>query len=286
MVFGDPRNKHILKAFLLAILDLPEEEYDVLEILNPDLRIDRPGEKLGVLDVHIKTKTDKRLDIEIQLARTPFFKERIAGYTGKMLGAQLSVGDEYIAMKKVITIVILDYDLIEDSDSFHNKYLLCDAKTKSLFTDILEIHTLEMRKLPKNFENMSEVDEKTSQLFLWLRFIRAEKEEEIKVLAAKDPVIKEAYGVLRRLSEDEKVRLLYESREKAILDEQARMYVARKEGEHKKALETARKLLEMRLMSIDQIAQATELTEKEVRDLQNPTSTQKPRNPRKNTVPA
>jgi predicted transposase/invertase (TIGR01784 family) len=308
MVFGDQRNICILKAFLLAVLDLSEDEYDALEILNPDLRIERPDEKLGVLDVHIKTKAGKHLDVEVQVARTPFFKERIAGYTGKMLGTQLSVGEEYAEMKKVITIVILDYDLIKDSESFHNKYWLYDAKTKSLFTDIMEIHTLEMRKLPKDFENMPETDEKTSQQLLWLRFIRAEDEEEIRMLAAKNPAIQEAYGVLRKLSEDEQVRLLYESREKAILDEQARLYEARKEGEaigeaigeakgeaigeRKKALETAQKFLKMGI-SVDVIAEGTGLTEKEVRDLQDPpnspipqTSARKPKKPRKSFAPA
>jgi hypothetical protein len=32
MTFGDIRNKRILRAFLSAVLDLPEEEYDEIEI--------------------------------------------------------------------------------------------------------------------------------------------------------------------------------------------------------------------------------------------------------------
>ncbi|MDR2174962.1 MAG: Rpn family recombination-promoting nuclease/putative transposase, partial [Synergistaceae bacterium] len=99
MVFGDERNKHILKAFLLAVLDLPEEEYDVLEIADTHLRAEHPDEKLGILDVHIKTKAGKHLDLEIQLARTPFLRERITAYTGKMLGVQLSAGEEYTEIK-------------------------------------------------------------------------------------------------------------------------------------------------------------------------------------------
>jgi predicted transposase/invertase (TIGR01784 family) len=272
MVFGDERNVHILKAFLLAVLDLSEDEYDVLEILNPYLRVDHPDEKLGILDVHIKTKAGKHIDLEIQVARTPFLKERIAWYTGKMLGIQLSIGKEYTFMKKVITVVILDENLIQDSKSFHNKYMLYDAKTKSLFTDIMEIHTLEMRKLPTDVENTSERDEKTNQQILWLKFIRAEEEEEIKVLAAENSVIQDAYGVLRKLSENEQVRLLYESREKAILDEQARLYVATREGEargeRKNAIATAQNFLNMGV-SVEMVAQGTGLTEKEVQDLKN-----------------
>ncbi|MDR2175933.1 MAG: Rpn family recombination-promoting nuclease/putative transposase [Synergistaceae bacterium] len=317
MVFGDAKNSRILKAFLLAVLDLPEEEYDVLEIMDTHLRAARPDEKLGILDVRIQTKAGKHLDLEIQLARTPFLKERITAYAGKMLGTQLSVGKKYTEMKKVIAIVILDYDLIEENDSFHNTYLLYDAKTKSLFTDIMEIHTLEMRKLPKGLEDRPETDEKTRQQLLWLKFIRAEEEEEIKMLAAQVPEIGEAYEELKRLSRSERVRLLYESREKAILDEQARKYMAHKEGEaigraegeaigivkgraegeaigiekgraegeaigeRKKAIETARNLLKMGL-SVEMTTQGTGLSEEEVQEL----AVQDPQNPAGAASPA
>jgi predicted transposase/invertase (TIGR01784 family) len=296
MVFGDVRNKKILRALLAAMLDLPEEEYEEIEIADPHLRIDSPHEKLNILDVHIRTKKGKLIDVEIQVSRTPFMKERVTGYTGKMLSVQLSTGEDYTEMKKVISVVILDYDLIEDSESFHNKYLLYDAKTKSLFTDILEIHTFELKKLPQTAEALPEEDEKAKRRHLWMSLIKAQGEEEVKMLATKSPEIGEAYEVLKKLSGDEEVRFLYESREKAIRDEQARLYGARKEGikegklegikegikkgklagikagikkgERNKALETARKLLEMGL-SAAQVAQGTTLTIEEVQSLRN-----------------
>jgi predicted transposase/invertase (TIGR01784 family) len=146
-----------------------------------------------------------------------------------MLTAQLRIGEKYVKMKKVVSIVILDYDLIEDSEYFHNKYMLYDAQTKSLFTGIVEIHTLELSKLPAEATE-AEIDAKTARQILWLRLIKAEGEEEVKMLATKDPEIKAAYGVLKKLSASERVRLLYESREKAIWDEQARLYGATMEG--------------------------------------------------------
>jgi predicted transposase/invertase (TIGR01784 family) len=254
MTFGDARNKHILRAFLSAVLDLPEDEYDELEIIDPNLRVGAPEEKLGILDVHVRTKSGKQLDVEIQIARTPFMEERITAYTSKMLAAQLSIGEKYAELKKVITVVILAYDLIKDSERFHNKYMLYDAQTKSLFTNIIEIHTLEWQKLPAESDDIN-TDEKTARQILWLRLIKAEREDEVEMLATKNPEIQEAYDVLKKLSESEEVRLLYESREKAIWDEQARLYSATKEGfdkgieqgiekgEKKKAVEMAKNLL-------------------------------------------
>jgi predicted transposase/invertase (TIGR01784 family) len=304
MTFGDARNTRILRAFLLAVLDLPEEEYDEIEVIDPQLRINSPDEKLGILDVHIKTKSGQHIDVEVQIARTPFIQERIVTYTAKMLTAQLSVGERYTEMKKVISILILDYDLIRDTKYFHNKYLLCDAETKSLLTNIIEIHTLELQKLP---EEGGSADEKIARQILWLRLIKARGEEEIKVLAAQSPEINEAYGVLKKLSESEAVRLLYESREKAIWDEQARLYGAtkegfekglekgiekglekgiekgleeglekgREEGKRQSALATASRLLAMNL-DAESIALATGLTAEEIQSLQSQPSPPEP----------
>jgi predicted transposase/invertase (TIGR01784 family) len=66
---------------------------------------------------------------------------------------------------------------------------------------------------------------------LWLSLIGANREEEVKMLATKDPVMEKAVGVLKKLSADERARLIYESREKARRDEMARLYGARNEGE-------------------------------------------------------
>ena len=227
MFFGDEKNVGLLREFLIATLDLPEEEYDSVEIMDPHVRGEYPDEKFGVLDVQIRTKNGKKIDVEIQVSETPCMRERIAGYTGKMLGSQLSVGDRYEEIKKVISLVILDYNLIRDSECFHNTYMLCDMETKSLFTDVLEIHTFELKKLP----NRPEPGEKNEKQFLWLSLIGSEREDEIEMLATKNPVMKKAVGVLKKLSSDEQARMLYESREKALRDELARRHGALAEGE-------------------------------------------------------
>jgi len=48
--------------------------------------------------------------------------------------------------------------------------------------------------------------------------------------------MKKAVGVLKKLSSDERARLLYESREKARRDEISRLYGARAEGEVQKCI--------------------------------------------------
>jgi predicted transposase/invertase (TIGR01784 family) len=69
------------------------------------------------------------------------------------------------------------------------------------------------------------------KLLDWLRFLKAETEEEFKMLAERNPVIKEAYCKLQVMSEDEANRMLYEARLKAQRDEYSRVHGAWQKGQ-------------------------------------------------------
>jgi predicted transposase/invertase (TIGR01784 family) len=221
LIFGDQRNTDILTAFLQSFLDLPESEYDTLTIVDPHLKREERDDKLGILDVKINTKSGNIIDVEIQIADDVPMQERILYYTSKMVTQQIGKGDDYSAIKRVITVVITNFILIHDSENYHNTYRLNDIKSGSQFTDLMEVNTLELPKLP------SENDR--TQLWDWLKFFRSNKEEELKMLETKSPQIKKAVGVLMELSADERTRLLYEEQEKIRMDQSARIaYAERK----------------------------------------------------------
>jgi predicted transposase/invertase (TIGR01784 family) len=100
------------------------------------------------------------------------------------------------------------------------------------FNDLMEIHALNLKRLPADGEG---------KLLDWLRFLKAETEEEFKMLATKNPIIEEAYCKLQVMSEDEANRMIYEARLKAWRDEQSRLQGARNEGR----LESQRALAEL-----------------------------------------
>ncbi|MDL2248615.1 Rpn family recombination-promoting nuclease/putative transposase, partial [Tyzzerella sp. OttesenSCG-928-J15] len=188
LIFGDNKNTDILADFLQAVLDLPESEYSHLEIVDPHLQPETPERKLGILDVKLHTNSGKVVNIEIQVADVSPMRERIVFYTSKMITEQIGKGDNYNAIKKVISIVITDYRLIPENEEYHNRYHLYDKNTGSKFTDILEINVLELPKVPKETDN--------SQLWNWLRFLKSEREEELSMLAEKNKKIEKAVGVL------------------------------------------------------------------------------------------
>jgi predicted transposase/invertase (TIGR01784 family) len=224
-IFGNPQNVDILTGFLQAVLDLPEEDYEELALVNPNLNGETPDGKTGIVDVLVKTKSGKSIDIEIQNLAMPEMKERIVYYASKMVAGQAKKGESYGAIKKVVCIVITDYKLIKDSPAYHNRYKLYDAKTGSEFTELLEIDTLELPKLPSAQDG--------TELFDWLRFLKSREKGELTMLAEHNPKLKRAVAVLMELSEDEKTRMRYEAEEKARRDELSRMQGAYRDGEQR-----------------------------------------------------
>ena len=83
---------------------------------------------------------------------------------------------------------------------------------------------LELKKLPP--------EKKDEPLIIkWMRFLSAEKKEDFEKMAGEDTYINEAYEVLQKLSADERKKLEYEARQKAIRDYNSQMSSSFKNGE-------------------------------------------------------
>jgi predicted transposase/invertase (TIGR01784 family) len=229
LIFGDARNTDILAGFLQAVLDLPVEEYGEISIVDPNLRQESEDDKLGILDVLITTKSGKIINVEIQVERIPQMRERVIFYTSKLVTQQIKKSEAYRTIKRVVCIVITNHVLIPENGDYHNRFTLYDPKTKTQLTELLEIDSLELPKLPDRADS--------TELWNWLRFLRAERREELDMIAKTNPQIQKAVGVLMELSADERTRLQYEYREKARLDKLSQMLEARDEGKLEGKLE-------------------------------------------------
>lgn len=64
----------------------------------------------------------------------------------------------------------------------------------------------------------------------WMRFLGAKSRREFEKMAEKDSYMEEAYEMLKHMSADEKKRLEYEAREKALRDYYSQMQGMREEG--------------------------------------------------------
>lgn len=140
-------------------------------------------------------------------------------YTG-----QIKRGEPYEKLKKCIHVSILDFLHFPKDDRCFRKITFCDVETGEVYTDLMEIYVLELGKLPTE-------DRNESGIIRWMRFLSGKCKEDLKKMAEKDPYIEKAYEELERMSADEKKRLEYEAREKALRDYNSQMSSARRRGE-------------------------------------------------------
>ena len=88
---------------------------------------------------------------------------------------------------------------------------------------IMEMHILELSKLPPEEKN-------ETSLLQWMRFLGGKTRKDFEEMAKKNSELEEAYDVLDKLSADEKKRLEYETRQRAIRDYNIGMLTAERRG--------------------------------------------------------
>ena len=141
---------------------------------------------------------------------------------------------------------------------------------KIALTDVLEMHTIELPKIGKKISSLHSDLEKWVYLF---REAQNLKEESLKELISKNPMMEKATTELEYLSQDPKTRQAYEDRLKAEWDYNTGMKSAFRdgkvegiaEGELKGRFETARKM-KAKGFSLHEIQEIIDLTESQLKD--------------------
>ena len=142
-------------------------------------------------------------------------------------------------------------------DSEDDKYGILDVRVQ-LDNEVqidFEMHILELPKLPP--EQKSETD-----LRQWMRFLNGKRREDFEKMAKKNSCFEEAYKELDKLSADEKKRLEYEARQKAIRDRD----ILIKTGENRGRKEIILSMIEAGL-PLEQIAEITKETLETIQEL-------------------
>ena len=213
----------IRKGFVAAILNKDPEEIAETTLMPTILSKDTEDGKYGILDVRIRMKNGSQMDLEMQVAPFEFWNNRVIFYLSKMYAEQVKEGDKYKNLKPCIHVSILNFNLFHEDQTCFREIAFCDLTTKQKYTDLLEIYVLELKKLPP--------EQKEEPLIIkWMRFLAAESREDFEKMAGEDNYINEAYEVLQKLSADERKRLEYEARQKAIMDYDSQMSSSREEG--------------------------------------------------------
>ena len=219
-------NPKVRKGFIAALLGADPAAVRETVLLPTALRQEYPDEKLGILDVRTLMEDGAQINMEMQAYPFGEWDARSLFYLSKMYAEQIGRGDPYTKLKKCIHVSILDFIRFADDEKCHRTIRLCDEQTGKKYTDLLEMQILELKKLPKELREDDDIIQ-------WMRFLAGKSRKELEDMAGTSEYIEEAYRELERMSADERARLEYEARQKAIRDHDAIMSSAWETGMEK-----------------------------------------------------
>ena len=259
-LFGKQKNKDITAHLLSLILNREIKNIDL--DVNKRMLGNRKNSKTGRLDIRAKFNDGEDCDIELQVEPFPFMDKRMLEYWSSMYNAKINSGDLYNVLKPSISILITDYRVpkLNNISKYHTKWNLREVEFKdTILTDDIEMHILE---IPKINDNEMLKDE----LVQWLRFIKEPENERVGTFMKENKYLEQAKKELEHLSGDPDFKRLLESRAGFLRDVDAKMYVAREEGEKKKQIEIAKKM-KLKDKPIEEIIELTGLSKQEIEKL-------------------
>ncbi len=226
LMLGSPEHVRVTIHFLNAILGC-QTRITSVEFLNPNLGKERNEDKLAVLDILATDNHGRQMNIEVQTTLPMGILQRLAYYDARLFVDQLKEGEKYHQLRPAIVICVLTKPLFPQRPELHSDFRMRDA-TGNLFSDDLQIHTLELTKLNVKRENLASA----TPVERWAYFLsNAETmtDAEIRELFV-EPEFVEAAGVLEMINQTPEQLLEYRARKKFQMDEIARLDYAREEG--------------------------------------------------------
>jgi len=213
---------HLLKNLVAALLAIPIESIERMEVNNPDMHPDSLGEKFCRLDINM-TVDGQRVDLEIQVDNEGDYPERTLYYWAREYSSALPEGGDYKDLPRTIVISIINFNLFKCPD-FHSEFCPLEVKRHEPLSDRMSLHFFELQKLPA--DRLSADD----TLLLWLFLFKAETEEDLeKIKAMEVPIMEQAINAYKKITVTPEFRELERQRSYARHNEAAALRHAREQ---------------------------------------------------------
>jgi len=276
-IFGVEENKDLLISLINSIVGA-EDQVSEVTLLNPYNPKNFKTDKLSILDIKATNQDGKRFNIEIQISDEADYDKRALYYWAKIYTEQLKVAEDYSKLTKAIGIHILNFTSIPEVKKYHNVFHITEKETGLLYFKDLELHTIELKKFSDSSdEELADIVAKVKNaLDMWLAFLTRNDLLIADNLPKElnDPNLKKAINVLSVMNFTPEEREAYEDHLKWLRIEantiknyeQRGEIRGRAEGENKKAIEIAKKMLSKN-HSISDISDLTGLSPEEISKL-------------------
>lgn len=171
-IFGVEENKDLLISLINSIVSEADQVTGVT-LLNPYNPKNFKNDKLLILDVKAEGFDGKRFNIEIQIGDEADYNKRALYYWAKLYTEQLRSSQDYSTLSKAIGIHILNFTSILQVDKYHNVFHITEKDSGILYFKDLELHTIELNKFTKNFnDQLSDIIAKVrTSLDMWVAFL-------------------------------------------------------------------------------------------------------------------
>ena len=269
-LFGTDENKDIMIEFVSLVTGLSNTDFGDVRIENTEQIPHFYKDKTGRLDIKIRLKDGRKIDVEMQNSYFDYYPKRSIFYCSKLIHEHFVSGLQYTKLKKCIAINVLNSPF-KLSRKVHSVYQIREQEEQTLLDELLEIHFLDLTKLKK--ENLTRLEK-------WLMFIKTDSKEERQMLAQGNPVLIKANQVMDTFYLDEQERKRYEaaweyeSDRLSMISESERKGLERglaegeARGSRQAKLETARLMLQ-RNYPVSEISLMTGLTKEDVEAINN-----------------
>jgi len=261
LLLSKDKDYTLLASFLTGVLAREIRPENIISASSTELPAHHGKDKIIRLDFRVRFMDGTIVNIELQVGKDFSMGARSLYQLSRLLTTTIDKGQEPEKISPVIAINILDFDYINDGDGYHNRYRMKNMVTGAEMPGayILEVHYIELLKFPKNAGNSIEE--------LWVKFLTAQKEEELDMLTQESPVMASlveklvyASGTkeLREQMDDYKVNEVKNRLTIAYERDEGRRE-GRREGRWENSIEIAKTMKE-RGMNFNEIMEITKLT--------------------------
>ena len=209
------KNNRVLKGLIGSLLHMNVDSIVSATIQNPIELGKSFDDKTFILDVKVLLNNRKFIDLEMQVINYYDWPERSLSYLCRNFD-NLSRGDEYINVKSVHQIGILDYTLFEEYPEFYATYGILNIKNHHVYSSKLQLSVLDLTHI-----DMATDEDKTYKIDYWARLFKSSTWEDLNMLAQSDVIIKDAAETVYEISQDKLIREQMEAREANIRSEKA-----------------------------------------------------------------
>lgn len=220
-IFGVEGNEDLLISLINSIVT-KEDRVKEVTVLNPYNPENFKGDKMSILDIKATNEAGKRYDIEMQIRDESHYDKRALYYWSKLYTQQLTAGESYSKLNKVIGIHILNFTSIDETDQYHNRFIIKEADSNFAYFNNFELHTIELNKFKtKKIKNQDLIAKVKTSLDAWALFLTKHnilnKDKLPSTLEEKE--IRKAIHVLEVMNFTSEERMNYEEHEKWLLME-------------------------------------------------------------------